>query len=146
MWRTYHALAVGGNAFGQDCVAQFLETLLWITRRGSFEQQHVQIRHFGELAMKGLDSLTIRNSGWGLRMAVCTDLGTPWHWPWNPRRGPTSSEDAHSTILITSSTFCSNFLVPSLLSVGNRFLWKLLVLLHLTPLIHSLGKTGDDDL
>lgn len=73
MWRTYHALAVGGNAFGQDCVAQFLETLLWITRRGSFEQQHIQIRHFGELAMKGLDSLTIRNSGWGLRMAVCTD-------------------------------------------------------------------------
>lgn len=42
---TYHALAVGGDPFGEDIITQFLETLLWVVRRGSLEEQHVQIRH-----------------------------------------------------------------------------------------------------
>ena len=42
---TYHALAVRGDALGEDIVAQFLEALFWVVWRCSLEEQHIQIRH-----------------------------------------------------------------------------------------------------
>jgi hypothetical protein len=74
---TYHALAVCRNAFGQDGVAQFLEVFLWITRRRSLEEQHVQIRHLEGVKGVFASDWTHRAFGslvWRFQSALVTAL------------------------------------------------------------------------
>jgi hypothetical protein len=49
LWQTYHAFAVGGNAFVEDGVAELIETFFWVASSGTREKEHVEIRHGGLL-------------------------------------------------------------------------------------------------
>lgn len=67
LWTTgrciYHALAVCGNAFCEDGVAQFREVFLGQVAVCAFQQQQVQVRHGGGCVCGWLHLLVTRGVG-----------------------------------------------------------------------------------
>ena len=67
LWTTgrcnYHALAVGGNAFREDSIAQFREVFLGQVAVCAFQQQQVQVRHGGGCVCGWLHLLVTRDAG-----------------------------------------------------------------------------------
>jgi hypothetical protein len=41
----HHALAIGGDALGQDGIPQLIQALFRVGQRRASQQQHVQVRH-----------------------------------------------------------------------------------------------------
>ena len=93
--KTYHALTVCGDAFGQNGVAQFLEVFLCIARRGPLEEQHVQVGHvegggvclqWAGMELPAFGSLASLH-GWRAGASALT----PWHGaPYSTRACPPS--------------------------------------------------------
>jgi hypothetical protein len=49
----HHALAIGGDALGQDGIPQLVQALFRVGQRRASQQQHVQVRHVVCLGRNG---------------------------------------------------------------------------------------------